>query len=53
MFKVTFENSACVLDSRTVDDAGEVLEAIQKMLGKMDTFYSGDKILITDLDEDI
>lgn len=52
MLVISFQNSAGELDSRTVKSGAEVAEAIEEMLGSLETFYTGDKIVITNTDED-
>lgn len=51
MYRVSFENSAGELDSRTVKTGADVPAAIAEMLGTLDIFYTGDKLVVTDLDE--
>lgn len=52
MFLISFQNSAGELDSRTVKTGAEVPAAIAEMIGTTDTWYSGDKIVVTDMDEE-
>ena len=51
MFKVSFQNSAGELDYRKCREK-DVPEAIMQMIGELDSFYTGDKIVITDLDDE-
>ncbi len=52
MIKISLQNSGGELDKREVEAPCDVREAIIEMISQVEEFYHGDKIVITDTDEE-